>query len=370
MAQPGLIQELESAVSQGSAASRAAALSYATDLLIAGRYSDDDTWVFGEVIGLLASEIEASARAQLADRLAHFDRAPSNIVDRLASDAAIQVAGPVLRHSDRISADALARNARTQSQDHLLAISQRKSLNEDVTDVLVTRGNRTVVQSVARNEGARLSDSGFWQLVHRCENDVVLTLEVGARKDIPRHHFQKLIARASDEVKAKLASVNPRRADEISHVVTDVTGSLQEKFGPATRSYFAAKRQVGAMQRAGQLNEEVLRRFVRERRTEEAAVALSLLCDLPVNVVDRAMHSNDADILVILAKAGGFAWETARLLVLLCVEGGVSEHDLEQAHKSFSQLSVATAQQVRKFYWSRQDAGTSPAATLPALHRA
>ena len=50
-----------------------------------------------------------------------------------------------------------------------LAISQRKSLHEDVTDVLVSRGNREVVRSVARNSGARFSDSGFWRLVQRTE---------------------------------------------------------------------------------------------------------------------------------------------------------------------------------------------------------
>ena len=33
-------------------------------------------WTFGEVIGRLADEIEVAARAQLAKRLARFDRSP------------------------------------------------------------------------------------------------------------------------------------------------------------------------------------------------------------------------------------------------------------------------------------------------------
>jgi hypothetical protein len=44
------LQELEVAVSRGSAESRQRALWYATDLLIAGRYTDDEIWIFGEVI--------------------------------------------------------------------------------------------------------------------------------------------------------------------------------------------------------------------------------------------------------------------------------------------------------------------------------
>jgi hypothetical protein len=45
------LRELEEAVSRGSADSRLQALWHATDFLIAGRYTDDEIWVFGEIIG-------------------------------------------------------------------------------------------------------------------------------------------------------------------------------------------------------------------------------------------------------------------------------------------------------------------------------
>ena len=57
-------------MSRGSERTRRAALNYTTDLLMAGRYTEDETWVFGEVVGLLAAEIETGARAELAQRLA------------------------------------------------------------------------------------------------------------------------------------------------------------------------------------------------------------------------------------------------------------------------------------------------------------
>jgi hypothetical protein len=74
------LQELEVAVSRGSAESRRRALWYATDLLIAGRFTDDEIWMFGEVIGRLEQEIEVAARAQLAKRLARTDNAPIGIM--------------------------------------------------------------------------------------------------------------------------------------------------------------------------------------------------------------------------------------------------------------------------------------------------
>ena len=57
------LQELDEAVSRGTAESRAKALWYATDALIVGRFTEDEIWTFGEVIGRLADAIEVAARA-------------------------------------------------------------------------------------------------------------------------------------------------------------------------------------------------------------------------------------------------------------------------------------------------------------------
>ena len=108
--------------------------------------------MFGEIIARLEQEIEDVARAQLAKRLARTDNAPIGIIKKLAFDDLIDIAGPVLRQSERLDDRALVANARSKSQLHLLAISQRKAICEEVTDVLVTRGNREVVHSVGNEQ--------------------------------------------------------------------------------------------------------------------------------------------------------------------------------------------------------------------------
>ncbi len=165
------LRELDDAVARGTPESRLRALWHTTDLLIAGRFSDDDIWTFGEVIARLADEIEVAARAQLARRLARFDSAPANIIHKLAFDNSIDVAGPVLKGSESLEAYALVANVCTKSQSHMLAISKRKSLAPTVTDELVIRGNREVVNSVATNDGARFSEVGFLHMIKRAEGD-------------------------------------------------------------------------------------------------------------------------------------------------------------------------------------------------------
>ncbi len=107
----------------------------------------------------------------------------------LAHDKSIEVAGPILSQSNRLSDEDLLAIASDNSQDRLLAISKRSSLSEKVSDVLVTHGNRDVVLSVTRNEGARFSDAGYGKLVDRSINDDVLAICVSMRKDIPQRAF-------------------------------------------------------------------------------------------------------------------------------------------------------------------------------------
>jgi uncharacterized protein (DUF2336 family) len=366
------LQEINEAIAQGSPDSRARALWRATDMLIAGRYTEDQIWVFGEVIGRLADQIEGSARAKLAKQLAHSGNAPFNVIMILASDDSINVAGPVLQHSQRLDDKTLVASARTKSQAHLLAISKRKSIPVAVTDELVTRGNRGVVHSIAVNDGARFSDCGFLQMIKRSEGDSILAEHLGLRKEIPRHMFQQLIAKASDDVKRKLERERPDLVDQIQNSVTEVTGALQSKFGPASKSYFTAKKIVTAQHQYGNLSETSILEYARAHKIEEATVGLSLLCSLPVDVVERALVHN-SEMVLILAKAVGFAWETAMSLLFLgAKDHRISARELDCMREEFARLNRETSRNVLRLYQSRKSAAgaDSDQRRLPQLHSA
>src|SRR6202051_3056945 len=110
-----LLAELEDAMSKGTAESCLLALWHATDILIGGRYSEDQIWTFGKIIGRLAEEIELAARIRLANKLAPSNNAPIAVIKKLAFDDSIDVAGPVLRQSRRLASKLLVENARSKS---------------------------------------------------------------------------------------------------------------------------------------------------------------------------------------------------------------------------------------------------------------
>ncbi len=357
-AEHSLLAEIEGTFSNGSPDKQAEILRRVTDLFLAGssQYSDEQIDLFDGVIARLAERIETQARAELAQRLAPVDNAPATTVRALALDDSIDVAGPILAQSRRLSEEDLLAVAENNRQDRLLAISKRKALSENISDVLVTRGNRDVVLSVSRNEGARFSDAGYGRLVARSIDDEVLAICVGLRKDIPRQHFQALIAKASEVVLEKLAADHPLKAAEVQKVLTGITGqqvTAKKKDDSKVAATFDAARL------SGQSPDAVVYAFASTGKFAETVAALSALSRTPRELVESVMSDRrgDNDFALLLAKAAGLSWPTAlQICILRRGPGGLPPLAIEAARRNFEKLQTETAQRVVSFYNQRRAA--------------
>jgi len=351
-----LLDELEGALASGDINRRIDILTRITDLFIngAGRYSEDQVGVFDDIMARLVNAIEAKARAKLAHRLAPIANAPSNVIHMLAFDDDIDVASPVLSHSARLDDRDLVAAGNNKSQQHLFAITQRPSLSETVTDVLVERGDRDVVHSVVRNVGARFSDAGFRLLVKRSTGDDALATEVGLRSDIPRRHFLVLLDRASSAVRERLAAENPQAGTAIEGIVAEVAGGIRTETRNASPDFAAAQAAVERQNRIRRIGESEIYQYARDRKFEETAIALSIMCDTPIDVVERALLDPGAEIVLILAKVAGLSTTTTKALLLLrAADRGLSAKDLEDALSSFHRLQADTARRVLSFFRTR-----------------
>jgi uncharacterized protein (DUF2336 family) len=351
-----LIDELEAALGSGSISRRIDILTRITDLFLNGAelYSEEQVGVFDDVMARLVNAIETQARAKLAHRLAPIANAPSNVIHMLAFDDDIEVARPVLTQSERLDDRDLLVSAGTKSQEHLYAIAQRRSLSEAVTDVLVERGDREVVHSVVRNIGARFSDAGFRMLVKRSTDDDALATEVGLRSDIPRPHFLLLLEKASTEVRARLSAENPQAGSAIEGVVAEVVGGIRTEARNASPDFAAAQAAVERQNRIRRIGEAEIYQYARDRKFEETAIALSIMCDTPIDVVERALLDPGAEIILILAKVAGLSSSTTKAVLLLrAADRGLSAKDLDQALSSFNRLQPDTARRVLSFFRTR-----------------
>jgi hypothetical protein len=327
-----LIDDLERALANNDDGNRVEMLSRVTDLFFAGdgRYSVDQIHLFEEVIARLAAAIEPIARAKLAERLAPATNAPPGVVRMLAFDDDIEVARPLLRASECLKESDLVDNANSKSQQHLLAISERKNLSEAVTDVLVTRGDQQVAYSVSRNASARISHSGFRMLLKRSIGDDKLAMLVGSRADLPRQHFLRLIDPRPPYARGWWRRIGDSAA--VEDVVEEISTGLRTDARKVSADYAAARAAIETMHRAGKLTEAEVHKLAAERRLAETAAAMTLLCSVENDIVERALFASGSDILVILAKLAGFSWETAKAVLLLkSADPHAPAQNLEQA---------------------------------------
>ncbi len=351
-AQPELIiTDLELAVRSGSSDKRVTALRQVTDLFLhdSDRLNDEQVKVFDTVLCLLASRIENQALAELSERLAPVDNAPTEVVRRLARDDEIGVAGPVLSESTRLTTKDLSDVARTQGHAHLLAISGRESLEEAVTDLLVERGNRDVFHKLAGNSGARFSETGYGALVQKAEGDDALAEKVGQRVDIPVHLHRQLMLRATEAVRAKLLPLaSPQARDEISRAVakaTDVVAAETEKPRQTLAEHI-----VRVMHSEGKLNDAAVSNFANRGKFEEVVAGVAVLCSAPLNLISELIMGARNDAVLLPCKAAGLEWPTVET-ILRNRRGNeaLSSKIIDIARSDFAKLSIATAQKTLRF---------------------
>jgi len=356
-----LLEELQLALSHGTVARRVETLRRVTDLFVGNvvDYSDEHVRVFDDVFQCLVEQIETSARTLLADRLAPLAAAPPKIIRTLALDEVIEVAGPVLSKSERLDETTLLEIARTRGPAHLKAISLRRVLSEALTDVLVTRGDEDVVQSTVSNPGAHLSERSLTDLVTRAERDDDLATCIGLRPDLPRHHYLKLVAKASLSVRRKLEAAHPELADEVSSVVREAAQRIRA--AAMTQQTEMARALVRSLHDDGRLNEFQVTTFAEQGKFDETNAGLAALAGVAVETAENMMIESRTEGVMILAKVAGMQWSSVRAIIAMRDKlSGDARADMLALRDAYEALRASTAQQVLRFH--RMQLGATPAA--------
>lgn len=345
-----IIAELEDAVRSGSSEKRVSTLRQVTDLFLhdGERLSEDQVKVFDEVLCLLVTRVESRARAELSARLAPVDYAPFDVIQQLARDDEIAVAGCVLASSSRLRTSDLVEIASTKGQGHLLAISGRTNLPEAVTDVIVDRGEGNVLRKLANNASARFSDNGYSKIVARSEADAELIEILGLRVDLPVQYLRDLLRRATDAVRERLmALAPPELQEEIKRVLKIISTAAQEK----VRDFSHAEAQVKWLTERNELTDDLILKFAANGQFDEVAASLAHRGGAPTAMMARVLEGPRSDLVLIPCKAAGLSWLTVeRILCKRPSKQKIVDKTLKVAEMDYGKLSLETAQRTLRFW--------------------
>ena len=348
--------EVESALRGAPGDKRVEVLRRVTDLFVAqsDQYSHEQTELFDGVLNRLIEHIEDRAIAELSARVAPIANAPVATVHALARHDNVEISGPILTQSPRLTDEDLVEIANTKSQAHLARIAGRNSIATKVTDALVDRGNADVANMLARNSGARFSNTGMAKLVMRSDGDDRLTESLACRSDIPPHHFQSLLTQATEAVRERLLqSAPPARRTAIKIVLSQISAQIAPQPIAAAR-YLEAHRVVKAFSQDTELLKSKVFEFAVKKRLAEVIVGLSILSGVPVEDIDRLFGVSSAIGLMAICRSVMLDWQSAWAVIMTSASAGAFQAELDALHEQYEALSPQSAQRLLRFWQTRQ----------------
>lgn len=130
---------------------------------------DQERDILDDILVDLVSQAELDLRMQLAEQLVNHDAPPEGLVEFLIHDTQ-EVAAPMLRNCAAVSAEALIKVIRTESEGHRVAIAGRSDIPVEVSGALIEIGEDIVLTTLVENETAEIDYSGMQNLVERSRN--------------------------------------------------------------------------------------------------------------------------------------------------------------------------------------------------------
>lgn len=124
----------------------------------------------GDLLVEMLRDAHVEDRIRVARRLSALAEVPASLVRVLLRDE-LEAARPLLEGSTALTDSDLVRCAREAGQPHRKIIAGRRAIGEIVCETLIEFGERTVVEILLRNPGARLSQWAMDMVVARSRDE-------------------------------------------------------------------------------------------------------------------------------------------------------------------------------------------------------
>lgn len=338
-----MLERLSKMSADTSSEGRRTLLNAVTDLFLV----DDETSEvarehYTEIAKHSIDQMENADKASYAERVAAEPKLPGAIAKKLASDDEVAVAQLVLRLSPVLTDADLASIAVTHSQAHLVAIAERATLSENVTDVLVERGDRKVLRTVSGNEGAAFSEGGLDTLIRRGEGDAQITRNLAERSDsLPANQARRVL-----QIAAQLSTLaGPSVETEI------VDGSTDQRLARKARERRLEVRLLIADLKEGKREvDDVVKLLVKDDRAFDLAQVVSSFSDIPNTQALRALLQKEASGIAVACRAMGLGSAAFRaVLEMRAGRLGIPAKQIDQDLASYESLTTEMSERAMRF---------------------
>jgi uncharacterized protein (DUF2336 family) len=312
---------------------------------VSDRCDDEQVAQYDEVLCQLAELVEVEARTHVAKLLAPLDRAPGNVVNKLANDT-IEVAAPLLEFSNVLSDDDLIDIVSNQSEAHRVAIAGRNVVPERVGEAIVDHGGAQSVTRLVANQAAELGEHSVQKLVTRAATDAALADNLRGRADIDWGTLRSQITDAGQRVLDALGDatrpMDPVTASKVNSVVYN---RMRNRAGFSSQEWKLAYNQVKALSDRHQLDEKALIRFARFGYGHHSAAALTVMLRVAPEVFVKWLAMQDYVAVTVAVRALGISPDLFEALIATMPWRDLpTDADKANVRSRFEALSAEEAQ--------------------------
>ena len=356
MQQSALAADLVLLASERTSEKRVELLRRITDAYIeqAGQWTSAEQYLFNEVVTTVIDKIAGVERAAASAKLAKLPKLTDGLAQKLASDSDVEVARPIIRDYAGLSERILIDVAKTGSQAHLDVIAGRPVVTPPVSDIVVTRGGRQTVRTLAGNQGAQFSTAGMDKLIAKAKADSDLQALIVERSDLSLVAIGKLLPLISEEMSNRLRGVAIEVDESVVREHLAEWTENRQKNVKRTDAYIDGIRN-------GDLNpNDVIYELVTSKRLLDAVTVLAAIVGLDRDYTFNLLTYGQIHSALLLLKAANLTWPAADgFLKLRIAKMGLPEVEKRPNRRDYVAIDAATAQRVVRFMKVRRAAAAN-----------
>ncbi|MGN6095642.1 MAG: DUF2336 domain-containing protein [Bosea sp. (in: a-proteobacteria)] len=289
---------------------------------------------YGQIAVTSLSHLGDEERRGYADRVAAMPTLPRNVAVTLGGDGNAEVARLVLTLSPVLTDNDLAAIAVSQTQQHLAAIAERARLSERVTDILVERGDRTVLTTVSANEGAAFSDRGFDRLLERGNGDAAIAGNLARRSDLEPKRAERVL----------------RIVGQLAETAAGANSDPQSLARQARQQRLEVKLLLSDLAAKVREVDDVLIMLADEDRAYHLAQVLSQVADITPEQALRVLMQRDASGIAVTCRSLGVGATAFRAILQLRARRlYFSLRDIDDDVEAYAKLDLAPAERTLRF---------------------
>jgi uncharacterized protein (DUF2336 family) len=312
--------------------------------------TEKESALFDDIIGAVSSDMETQVRVELAKKVAASSAPLQKTARRLALDE-IDVARPVIERSRALTEKDLIDVINQKSQDHMMAVTKRPDVTENVSSALVHKGEDRVVASLLENRTARINRPTYERVAERAQVSPVLHAPFVKNQHVPLDLLNNVYLKVEHdlrrEIMRKFHGVSPA---ELEAALEASRNHLSSAYGALPDDYQKAVDYVMDLLNKNALKPPMLVQFLRDNRKTVFLVAFAKLVDIEFDLGRRLIDGKDLDALAMLCKGAGFDRGLFVTISLLVAGDSSGIGKAEQFGQLYESVPVAAAQRALRFW--------------------